>query len=212
MDSNADVRFQASTVKDSRVTEDNTAIRRRRLCLKCGARATTFERFGRVEDRDAAAQGADLQLALVHRVGAPAPANRKPDLPDCRRRQAHTRRRRGRRCERVRTSGQPTKPLREATAPRRGLSRLESAVYVGLSINRFDELVRSSRMPPPRTVDSVQVGQARTRYLLTPCRATPESAVEIPDDPNRPVLLHLRRLPKINRAVRIDPTTTCLEV
>lgn len=56
---------------------------------------------------------------------------------------------------------QPTKPLREATAPRRGLSRLESAVYVGLSINRFDELVRSNRMPPPRTVDGVQVWDKR---------------------------------------------------
>ena len=30
-------------VKDSRPTEDNTAIRRRRLCV-CGARFTTFER------------------------------------------------------------------------------------------------------------------------------------------------------------------------
>ncbi len=31
-------------VKDSRPTEDNSAIRRRRLCLNCGARFTTFER------------------------------------------------------------------------------------------------------------------------------------------------------------------------
>jgi transcriptional repressor NrdR len=31
-------------VKDSRPTEDNAAIRRRRLCLNCGARFTTFER------------------------------------------------------------------------------------------------------------------------------------------------------------------------
>ncbi|SLN44881.1 transcriptional regulator NrdR [Oceanibacterium hippocampi] len=31
-------------VKDSRPTEDNTAIRRRRSCLACGARFTTFER------------------------------------------------------------------------------------------------------------------------------------------------------------------------
>jgi transcriptional repressor NrdR len=31
-------------VKDSRPTEDNAAIRRRRFCVKCGARFTTFER------------------------------------------------------------------------------------------------------------------------------------------------------------------------
>lgn len=31
-------------VKDSRPTEDNTAIRRRRSCSECGARWTTFER------------------------------------------------------------------------------------------------------------------------------------------------------------------------
>ncbi|MCT2400839.1 transcriptional regulator NrdR [Novosphingobium mangrovi (ex Huang et al. 2023)] len=32
-------------VKDSRPTEDNTAIRRRRQCSSCGARFTTFERI-----------------------------------------------------------------------------------------------------------------------------------------------------------------------
>ena len=34
-----------SQVKDSRPTEDNTAIRRRRQCEGCGARFTTFERI-----------------------------------------------------------------------------------------------------------------------------------------------------------------------
>ena len=32
-------------VKDSRPTEDNTAIRRRRSCTSCGGRFTTFERI-----------------------------------------------------------------------------------------------------------------------------------------------------------------------
>lgn len=32
-------------VKDSRPTEDNSAIRRRRFCSSCGARFTTFERI-----------------------------------------------------------------------------------------------------------------------------------------------------------------------
>jgi len=31
-------------VKDSRPTEDNTSIRRRRICADCGGRFTTFER------------------------------------------------------------------------------------------------------------------------------------------------------------------------
>lgn len=34
-----------SQVKDSRPTEDSTAIRRRRQCSGCGARFTTFERI-----------------------------------------------------------------------------------------------------------------------------------------------------------------------
>jgi transcriptional repressor NrdR len=40
-----------SQVKDSRPTEDNSAIRRRRQCEGCGARFTTFER---VQLRDVA--------------------------------------------------------------------------------------------------------------------------------------------------------------
>ncbi|MEH6474055.1 MAG: transcriptional regulator NrdR [Sneathiella sp.] len=35
---------EETQVKDSRPTEDNTAIRRRRACTSCGARFTTFER------------------------------------------------------------------------------------------------------------------------------------------------------------------------
>lgn len=35
---------EETQVKDSRPTEDNTAIRRRRVCSSCGGRYTTFER------------------------------------------------------------------------------------------------------------------------------------------------------------------------
>ncbi|GLQ06468.1 transcriptional regulator NrdR [Sneathiella chinensis] len=35
---------EETQVKDSRPTEDNTAIRRRRVCTGCGGRFTTFER------------------------------------------------------------------------------------------------------------------------------------------------------------------------
>ncbi|MSO77756.1 MAG: transcriptional repressor NrdR [Alphaproteobacteria bacterium] len=36
---------QDTQVKDSRPTDDNSAIRRRRFCPNCGARFTTFERI-----------------------------------------------------------------------------------------------------------------------------------------------------------------------
>lgn len=36
---------ETTHVKDSRPTEDNTAIRRRRVCPDCGGRFTTFERI-----------------------------------------------------------------------------------------------------------------------------------------------------------------------
>ncbi|MEK9644590.1 MAG: transcriptional regulator NrdR [Alphaproteobacteria bacterium] len=62
-------------VKDSRPTEDNTAIRRRRSCTACGARFTTFERVqlreltvvksgGRREplDRDKVARSMNIAL------------------------------------------------------------------------------------------------------------------------------------------------------
>ena len=34
-----------SQVRDSRPTENNTAIRRRRICEQCGSRFTTWERI-----------------------------------------------------------------------------------------------------------------------------------------------------------------------
>ncbi|MEL6324716.1 MAG: transcriptional regulator NrdR, partial [Pseudomonadota bacterium] len=33
-----------TAVKDSRAAEENNAVRRRRVCNKCGGRFTTFER------------------------------------------------------------------------------------------------------------------------------------------------------------------------
>ncbi len=65
-----------SQVKDSRPTEDNTAIRRRRQCEGCGARFTTFERVQLrdiiVVKRDGARQSFDrakieLSVALACR-------------------------------------------------------------------------------------------------------------------------------------------------
>ncbi len=69
-------------VKDSRPTEDNTAIRRRRVCPDCGGRFTTFERVQLREltvikrngrrvpfDRDKLARS--VQVALRKRSVAP---------------------------------------------------------------------------------------------------------------------------------------------
>ncbi len=52
-------------VKDSRPTEDNAAIRRRRYCPACGSRFTTFER---VQLRE---------LSVMKKTGEKAPFDRK---------------------------------------------------------------------------------------------------------------------------------------
>ncbi|MDJ0948723.1 MAG: transcriptional regulator NrdR [Alphaproteobacteria bacterium] len=51
-------------VKDSRPTEDNSAIRRRRFCPQCGSRFTTFER---IQLRD---------LTVVKKTGRRVPFDR----------------------------------------------------------------------------------------------------------------------------------------
>jgi hypothetical protein len=38
--------------------------------------------------------------------------------------------------------------------PRRGLSRVEAAIYIGVGVGMFDELVRSGVMPAPRRIGS----------------------------------------------------------
>src|SRR6056297_1648506 len=48
----------ASKVIDSRATEDNTTIRRRRECLECGERFTTYERID------------DLPVMVIKRDGS----------------------------------------------------------------------------------------------------------------------------------------------
>ena len=55
---------QETQVRDSRPTEENSAIRRRRQCLACGGRFTTFER---IQMRD---------LTVVKRSGKRAPFDR----------------------------------------------------------------------------------------------------------------------------------------
>jgi len=43
------------------------------------------------------------------------------------------------------------------TIPRRGLSREESAVYIGISPSKFDEMRKDGRVGPPRLIDGRKV-------------------------------------------------------
>jgi excisionase family DNA binding protein len=45
-------------------------------------------------------------------------------------------------------------PSQSRPVPRRGLSRTEAAMYLGISPSKFDELVKDGRMPRPRMIDS----------------------------------------------------------
>jgi predicted DNA-binding transcriptional regulator AlpA len=45
--------------------------------------------------------------------------------------------------------------------PRRGLSREEAAMYVGISPSKFDELVVDGRMPQPVKIDSRKLWDIR---------------------------------------------------
>lgn len=51
-----------------------------------------------------------------------------------------------------------SRPLSDMRAvPRRGLSRVEAAIYLGVSPGKFDELVNDRRMPAPRRIDRRKV-------------------------------------------------------
>lgn len=41
--------------------------------------------------------------------------------------------------------------------PRRGLSRVEVAMYVGISPSKFDQMVGDGRMPGPRRIDGRKI-------------------------------------------------------
>ena len=45
--------------------------------------------------------------------------------------------------------------------PRRGLSRTEAAMYVGISASKFDELVADGRMPKPVKIDGRKLWDIR---------------------------------------------------
>ena len=49
--------------------------------------------------------------------------------------------------------------------PRRGLSREEAAIYVGISPSKFNELVADGRMPGPVRIDGRKVWDVRALDL-----------------------------------------------
>ena len=49
--------------------------------------------------------------------------------------------------------------------PRRGLSREEAAMYVGISPSKFDEMVRDGRMPGAVRIDARKVWDVRSLDL-----------------------------------------------
>jgi len=49
--------------------------------------------------------------------------------------------------------------------PRRGLSRDEAAMYIGISATKFDEMVIDCRMPAPVKIDSRKVWDIRSLDL-----------------------------------------------
>ena len=65
----------------------------------------------------------------------------------------------GGRCEHKRPERLPLSEIRPV--PRRGLSRVEAAMYIGISPTKFDELRTSGRISPPRLIDGRKVWDVR---------------------------------------------------
>lgn len=56
----------------------------------------------------------------------------------------------------TKTQTNKTSPL-PLSLPPRGLSRDESAAYVGIGVTKFDQLVADGRMPRPKMIDGRRV-------------------------------------------------------
>jgi predicted DNA-binding transcriptional regulator AlpA len=51
--------------------------------------------------------------------------------------------------------------FQQISAPRRGLSRVEAAAYVGISPCKFDQLIADGRMPGAKRIDGRKVWDIR---------------------------------------------------
>jgi excisionase family DNA binding protein len=45
--------------------------------------------------------------------------------------------------------------------PRRGLSRVEAAMYLGIGTTKFDKMIADGRMPKPRRIDGRKIWDIR---------------------------------------------------
>jgi hypothetical protein len=52
-------------------------------------------------------------------------------------------------------------PPESRPSPRRGLSRVEAALYLGISPSKFDELRKDGRVGPARLIDGRKVWDVR---------------------------------------------------
>lgn len=52
-------------------------------------------------------------------------------------------------------------PSEARPVPRRGLQRLEAAMYICVGVTKFDEMVADGRMPGPRRIDGRKVWDIR---------------------------------------------------
>jgi hypothetical protein len=76
-------------------------------------------------------------------------------------------------------------PVRKPQFPPRGLSRVESADYVGVSPSLFDAMVRDGRMPGPKVINTRTVWD---RFALDRAfEALPDRDVANPWDEDEPV-------------------------
>lgn len=73
--------------------------------------------------------------------------------------------------------------VRRSTQPRRGLSRDEAAVYVGVSSRKFDEMVDAGTMPKAKEIGSRLVWDLRA--LDSAFDALPDSGDVNPWDGSR---------------------------
>ena len=55
----------------------------------------------------------------------------------------------------------PLSPSGFRPIPRRGLSRTEAAIYVGVSTTKFDQMIVDGRMPKPRRIDARRIWDIR---------------------------------------------------
>ena len=73
-----------------------------------------------------------------------------------------------------------SRDLRSVTQPRRGLRRVEAAIYVRISPTKFDEMVKDGRMPRPKRIDGAAVWDQRRLDLAfetLPRRRGPRASV-----------------------------------